>query len=64
MKIKKFEKTLALNKQTVSNLEESMMNDVKGGSDTLKIGCLNTLKIVCASVVKTDCAFRASDCCL
>jgi hypothetical protein len=39
MKTKKFEKKLALNKQTVSNLNKSQMNGINGAGPTTNITC-------------------------
>jgi len=53
MKTKKFNKKLALNKKTVVNLDGSMMNGVKGGTDTYYT--CPTGFTVCRTACVTEC---------
>ena len=43
MKSKSFNKKLSLNKKTVANINESHMNNVKGGETTLTCGACKTI---------------------
>ena len=42
MKTKSFSKKLALNKQTVTNLEEQQLDKIKGGLDSIHASCFAT----------------------
>jgi hypothetical protein len=54
MKIKKFRKALVLNKQTISNITENMMNNAKGGIISLYPNECNTI-FNCETKVPTNC---------
>lgn len=52
MKTKKFNKRLALNKNTVANLNNGDMRSIYGGSDTTPTRCIVTMDI---TNCQTDC---------
>ncbi len=62
MKKVKFNKKLQLNKETVANLNNEEMKNLKGGGPITIINC-QTVLTICASCINTNCGGACSDPC-